>query len=177
MHSTEGKALCALLQIYEVGLSCNLREKSQQMTCVHAKATSRGITHLGRASSILESTGSPWAELILLTAPSPRPRVFPGDWARWVWSRWDQQRFTVRRTTWCLQNIPLIKQAQGFFRLEMPFHLSRSSSISNQVAALVRTWHCVCVCWGVYKADYLLLKAFYTFMLFRPWLDIGVQAA
>lgn len=55
----EGKALCALLQIYEVGLSCNLRESSQQMTCVHAKAAARGITHLGWASSLLPVRGVP----------------------------------------------------------------------------------------------------------------------
>lgn len=71
----EGKALCALLQIYEVGLSCNLGEQSQQMTCVHARATSRGTTLLGWASSVLESGGSPQAKLILLP-PTPRDRGF-----------------------------------------------------------------------------------------------------
>lgn len=117
MHSIEGKALCALLQFYEVGLSCNLREKSQHMTCVHAKAASRGITRRGGASS-----SSLWdprkAKLILSTTPSPRPGVFPGGWARWVGSQRDRQCFTVQRMTRCLRNVQLTQQAQGFFFLE-----------------------------------------------------------
>ena len=88
--------MCALLQIYEVGLSPSLREQSQEVTCVHAKAPSGGITRPAWASPVLQSHEIPAGEAGPPDPPSPRPWVFPGGWAG---SWWDRQRFTIQRIT------------------------------------------------------------------------------